>query len=391
MSQDPDIEAWIDEARSADILEIATQLGAVLKRTAGEYVGPCPLCNGTDRFAVKPSEQVFNCRGARGGDVIAMVEHVREVDFMAACEIIVGRPAPRRESQVKPIDPEVARERQEERKDQDLARREADAQRQESSAARAARIFDGSTAYAGTQADAYMRRRGIYLSPEMASDLRFAAGLEYRGYADREAEDETALGVFPCMIGAIRSVDGQIIGIHRTYLDPNEPAKLKPPGDRSRNKAKKSFGTVMGGSIRLGAVRPIMAIGEGIETTGSWYGLGRGPDDVGLMCAISRGNLAGACTGTIQHPSGRGHIPNGYPDMDRPGIILPPSVKSVILLVDADADPAATTAFFLAAGRRFRAQGLTVEFHDPLQKKIWNGDGRKADWNDVLLDQKRAA
>jgi hypothetical protein len=295
MSDDPDIEAWLDEARSTDILEVATRIGARLKRAGGEWVGPCPRCNGTDRFAVNPVEQVFNCRGAVGGDVIRMVEHAGnpsgDTPFFEAVEIIVGRPAPRRESQARPIDPEIVRERHEERKDQDLARAAAETAKQEKSADIAARIFDACRPLPGSHADAYLKRRGIFVPAHMSADLRLHPGLEYRGYADDEAEAETVLGTFPCMVAAIRNVDGTLIGIHRTYLDPREPAKLAPPGDRKRNKAKKVFGSVMGGAIRLGPITRCMASGEGIETTLSWYQLGVGPEDVGVICAVTRGNL----------------------------------------------------------------------------------------------------
>lgn len=383
MSHDPDIEAWIDQARSADILEIATEMGAVLKRSAGEYVGPCPRCNGTDRFAVKPSEQVFNCRGAGGGDVIALVQHVREVEFVAACEIIVGHPAPRRESQARPIDPEIARERRDERRDAELERQEAQQQKQERAADRAARIFDSAMPIAGTHAEAYLNRRRIYPLPGMADGLRFAAGLEYRGYADPDSPEETALGVFPCMLASIQNLlTLEQVGLHRTYLDPEEPAKLRPPGDASQNKAKKSFGTVKGGGILLGPIRPIMAIGEGIETCLSWHQLGEGPHEVGLVCAVSLGNLAGAATGSMRHPSGRGTIPNGVPDMDRPGIILPPEVEEVIILGDGDSDRYATHASLLVAARRFRAEGRTVSIQYVVDK---------ADFNDALIEMRRAA
>jgi hypothetical protein len=382
MSDDPNVEAWIDQARSADILEIATDMGAVLRRTGGEYVGPCPRCNGTDRFAVKPSEQVFNCRSGEGGDTIALVMHVRDVPFFEACEIINGCPAPNRESQARPIDPEIARERLQERKDQELARAAAEAKKQERGADRAARIFNDSTPILGTQAMEYLRRRAIVPPHELLGDLHFAAGLEYRGYTDPEAEDEIALGVFPCMVAAIRNVDDEIIGIHRTYLDASEPAKLKPPGDGKRNKAKKSFGTVVGGAIRLGGVRRIMAIGEGIETCLSWYQLGVGPDDIGVMSSVSLGNLSGGCNASVKHPAGRGTIPDGAPDPGKPGIILPPQVEEVIVLGDGDSDWIATHARLLVAARRFRGQGRAVSIHYAPPK---------ADWNDVLLEQKRAA
>lgn len=391
MSDDPEIEAWLDEARSTDILEVATRIGARLKRTGAEWVGGCPRCNGTDRFAVNPVEQVFNCRGAGGGDVIAMVEHAGnpsgDTPFFEAVEIIVGRPAPRRESQARPVDPEIVRERQEERKDQELARAAAESVKQERNADRAARIFDECIPLAGTHADAYLKRRGIFVAANMAADLRFHSGLDYRGFADRDADDETILGTFPCMVAAIRDVAGAIIGIHRTYLEPEQPAKLTPPGDRSRNKAKKVFGSVMGGAIRLGPIQRCMAAGEGIETTLSWYGLGKGPDDVGVICAVTRGNLCGGATESIKHPTKRGTIPNGIPAPDKPGMILPADVEELILLGDHDADMITMNAFLLTGARRHREAGRTVTIHTP---DLLPGTF-KTDWNDVALAQMRRA
>lgn len=388
MNHDPAIEEWIDRARSCDILEIATQMGAVLRRTGSEYAGPCPKCNGTDRFAVKPSEQVFNCRGGEGGDSIALVMHVREVPFMAACEIINGEPAPNRESQARPIDPEIVRERQEERKDQELARAAAETVKQERNADRAERIFNDCAALPGSPADAYLKRRGIFVPAHMADDLRFHRGLDYRGFTDPDAADEIVLGTFPCMVAAIRNVDGAIIGIHRTYLDPREPAKLTPPGDRSRNKAKKVYGSFKRGAIRLGPIQRCMASGEGIETTLSWYQLGVGPDDVGVICGVTRGNLCGGSVGTVKHPNGKGVIPNGIPAPDKPGMVLPPEVEELILLGDRDADMVTMNAFLLTGGRRHREAGRTVSIHTP---ELVPGSF-KSDWNDHLLAfVKRAA
>lgn len=165
----------------------------------------------------------------------------------------------------------------------------------------------------------------------------------------------------------------------------NTPAATMSPirtHSRVGNKAKKSFGTVMGGAIRLGPIKPIMAIGEGIETCLSWFDLGEGPDDIGLMCAISLGNLAGGATGSLRHPSGKGTVQNGEPDMSKPGIILPNEVQEVLLLGDGDSDVPATRARLLTAAARFRAQGRTVSIQYV---------NEKADFNDVLIEKKRAA
>jgi hypothetical protein len=100
---DPAFEAWKRRAADADILDVAVNtLGAKLKRHAREHIGACPLgCSERDGFSVNTSKRVFNCRKAgAGGDVIAMVMHVRGVSFMPACEIIVGEAPPAKGTQL---------------------------------------------------------------------------------------------------------------------------------------------------------------------------------------------------------------------------------------------------------------------------------------------------
>jgi hypothetical protein len=81
----------IERARNADILDLARRSGARLKRvTAAEWAGPCPECGGTDRFSVNTKRRVFNCRGALGGDVIGMTQHVLGLDFVDALAFIGG-------------------------------------------------------------------------------------------------------------------------------------------------------------------------------------------------------------------------------------------------------------------------------------------------------------
>ena len=87
----PSDDEQIARARAADIADIASRVGAKLKRvTATEWAGPCPACGGADRFSVNTRRRVFNCRSFRGGDVIAMVEHARGLDFVEAVEFITG-------------------------------------------------------------------------------------------------------------------------------------------------------------------------------------------------------------------------------------------------------------------------------------------------------------
>ena len=65
--------------------------GAVPKRVAAdEYAGPCPVCDGRDRFSINTKKQVFNCRGCGSkGDVIALVQFLDGIDFRTAVERLV--------------------------------------------------------------------------------------------------------------------------------------------------------------------------------------------------------------------------------------------------------------------------------------------------------------
>src|SRR5215208_2456457 len=74
-----------------DILLVANEHGARLRRHGREWVGPCPRCGGRDRFAVNTAKQIFNCRGCqRGGDTIELVKLLDGVEFAEALRILEG-------------------------------------------------------------------------------------------------------------------------------------------------------------------------------------------------------------------------------------------------------------------------------------------------------------
>lgn len=91
-----DFDDVIARARAADIADIASRVGARLKRvTATEWVGPCPACGGDDRFSINVKRRVFNCRGFGGGDVIDMAQHaLGGLDFVGVVEFVTGEEAP---------------------------------------------------------------------------------------------------------------------------------------------------------------------------------------------------------------------------------------------------------------------------------------------------------
>jgi hypothetical protein len=88
-------DAMIAVARSIRLESEIARRGIKLAPRSAERCGPCPVCGGTDRFSINLKKQVWNCRGcARGGDVIALVQHIDGGSFMEAVETLVG-PAPR--------------------------------------------------------------------------------------------------------------------------------------------------------------------------------------------------------------------------------------------------------------------------------------------------------
>jgi phage/plasmid primase-like uncharacterized protein len=81
----------IARARAIRIEDEIARRGITLKRAGAEQFGPCPVCGGTDRFAINVHKQVFNCRvcGAKG-DVIALVQHLDDVSFKDAITTLTG-------------------------------------------------------------------------------------------------------------------------------------------------------------------------------------------------------------------------------------------------------------------------------------------------------------
>jgi DNA primase len=76
----------IDFARSVSVADIIDAHGIDLRRVGyHESAGSCPICGGTDRFAINNRKNVWNCRGCGiGGDAIALERFLTGHDFRAA-------------------------------------------------------------------------------------------------------------------------------------------------------------------------------------------------------------------------------------------------------------------------------------------------------------------
>lgn len=135
------------------------------------------------------------------------------------------------------------------------------------------RLFAASRPLPGTLAERYLVGRGIILAqPEPA--LRFHPRCHRR-----EPHGRVSL---PALIAAVTDDDGHLTGLHRTWLGPDG-------GKAGLDEPRRSMGHLLGNGVRFGAAGPIMAAGEGIETTLTMRMIVPG---LPLVAALSAGHLA---------------------------------------------------------------------------------------------------
>lgn len=121
--------------------------------------------------------------------------------------------------------------------------------------AAARRLWAASKPVEGTLVSAYLAARGIGVASGGAS-LRFHPRCYYRASIDDAPDVRSA---WPAMIAAVTHDEGEIVGVHRTWLD---PAGGKAPVACPR----RAMGQLLGHGVRFGRSDAVMAAGEGIET-----------------------------------------------------------------------------------------------------------------------------
>jgi hypothetical protein len=391
---DEAFEAWRARAADADILDVAlsSKVGAKLRKTSREFVGPCPRCGGKDRFAVRPSKQVFNCRGAGGGNVISMVMHARAVDFMAACEIITGEVPPkgdsaiteetrRKAAEIKARAAERARRRE---LDQNLYR--------ERERKTVFDIWDNAHPLNGSSGADYLALRGLSFPPTppgRSERLKCVESMPY--WLDKD----TIVHRGPALLAPIVDAARKFRGLHLTFLDLAQPkGKIviqdprEPPG--TLLDAKKSRGSKQGNYIALlGPPEPAqLVLGEGIEkliaVSMALESTGRDLGMTAFWSAADLGNLAGKAADSVAHPTlkaektGRPQkVAGPTPDLEAPAIAIPDSVTDLVLLGDTTSDPFVTRLALARASARYARLGRTVrvawpaageDFDDPLRQ-----------------------
>ncbi len=203
-----------------------------------------------------------------------------------------------------------------------------------------AHILSSAQPIAGTPAADYLAGRGLDVPAE--SDLLFHPDL---------AHFETKTG-YPALVGQVRDRNGDVIGLHRTWLAADADGSIrKAPLD----KAKKMLGRVAGGAVRLAPMGDgdRLALSEGIET--------------GLAAMTACPDLPVWATLST----------SGLEQVE-----LPPAATRIVILADNDASGAGLRAAD-AAARRLRAQGRDVAIAVPPE------EGQ--DFNDLLLSDGPAA
>jgi hypothetical protein len=408
MTLTPAQTAWLDRARDADILAVAQRspINAKLKKHGREWIGPCPACGGTDRFAISPTKKggVFVCRGSDGGgDAIALVRHICKVEFLQACEIINGDPMPAAQTKISAAEIKAAAEQRElERQAAERKRVETESRYRESERKTAFAIWHAHQGpFAGTPGEAYYHGRGILALPDDAP-LRYAPEVAYfHGEEDDGGGRMVPRVIYrgPAVLAAIVDIaSGAFRGVHITWIDVSLPGTkmvIRNPDDDEILPSKKVRGSKQGNIIAL-AGDPRAArrwkTGEGNETVLSvWYAMhaaGRDLADTAFVGGVDLGNLAGRAVASVRHPTlkdkaGRVlRVAGPEPDLKSPAIAVPDNVEDVMLLGDGDSDRFTTHCALARAGKRFRLNSEAMTRIGRTVRVAWAPDG--ADFNDVL-------
>jgi hypothetical protein len=117
----------------------------------------------------------------------------------------------------------------------------------------ARRLFRAGCPIPGTQADAYLRARGITGHIDWVA-LRFHPRVWYR------ETETTLLEAWPALLAAVTDPAGRITGIQRTWLDRSRPDQAPIANPR------RALGHLLGNGVRFGAASDVVVAGEGIET-----------------------------------------------------------------------------------------------------------------------------
>ncbi|EGY02474.1 hypothetical protein AZA_87140 [Nitrospirillum viridazoti Y2] len=130
-------------------------------------------------------------------------------------------------------------------------RADGSTQRDTGAPASCRRLFAASQPVRGTPAARYLAGRGIELACAEPA-LRF--------HPRCHRWDRHGRVSLPALIAAVTDGTGRLMGLHRTWLGPDG-------GKASVDGPRRAMGQLMGHAVRFAAAGPVMAAGEGLETT----------------------------------------------------------------------------------------------------------------------------
>lgn len=219
-------------ARTADLARgkwkgILLQLGIDDRFLTGKH-GPCPMCEGVDRFRFdnKDGGGTFICNQCGAGNGFDLLMQAKGWDFRTAArevDRLVGRVDP--EPVNRRIDPEARKRMLNEL------------------------WFSAGTIMVGDLAHRYLSSR-VKLPPSMP-DLRFSEA----------APVPQSTQTCPALIALVRGADGKPVTMHRTFLGPNGKADMDNP------RALMPGEVPAGAAVRLFSKHEgVLGIAEGIET-----------------------------------------------------------------------------------------------------------------------------
>lgn len=384
--------------------QVAERLGVKLRRSGRSFVGACPICGGNPktngRFEVNTQTDSWVCAVCPdGGDAIRLVMKACGLDFRGAVDWLGG--ADEGAEDTAPVAEARGRRAHEAgaaidaapddyRNRRDLAdawRRgwskacnaEADAAKfREQERARCWQIWQAARPDAPEIARYYAIRGCL---PPPSRCIRFSP--EQALYPeDRRSKEERAAGVRleplhvgPAMVSAVIGPHGRFAGVHRTWLDFDDPdgkARVPDPETGEMLPAKKARGSTKGGHIEVvPCAHPNeLHLGEGQEElVSTWSALiaeGRDVSRIAFWSAIDLGNLGGKAVDTVPHPTERNRngqpkrVPGPEPDLTARSIIVPPSVDLLFIYRDGDSEPFLTECAVRRCALRHRRPGLAI-------------------------------
>jgi Zn-finger nucleic acid-binding protein len=373
-------ESALDDLRSRNPVDELAGKYVTLRRNGKKLIGPCPICSSdrTSRTATR-----FECDAdgfccavcLDGGDAIKLVQKVEGKTFLEAVEWLGG---------TKEIDVDRARELDETRKRKEAQREKESNHFRDRERRTLWDIWLHAEPIAGTYADSYLQLRGI--KAQKGVRLKHVPDMPY--FVQRGHSDPIVVHRGPAMIAPIIRPDGHFGGLHFTYIDVNAPKgklQLEDPETHEILPTKKSRGSKKDGHIDLIPIKDQrkLIIGEGIEKVlAVWLALsGRDLSTTAFRTSVDLGNLGGRAAESITHPTlktdkGRPQrVPGPIPDLSTPGIPIPESVDSVIILGDSTSDRLTTECAIARAERRWRKEGRSICV-------AWSPDGE--DFDDLL-------